>query len=103
MAFTELEPLLQKVACLHDNPDASDICEHVRRVVKSANTPTMAQGVCEDVIVLCNPKAWGDRDVRGYDGLAGEWQGFLAQLSQLAIVCRQRIFEHYAKVIGAGR
>ncbi|WP_171092348.1 hypothetical protein [Usitatibacter rugosus] len=97
MRFPELEPLLVKVAPLERSADASDIWESVSRAVSTATTPAMAQSACDKVITMCHPKAWGDRYVTGFDSIGG-WNAFLGELSDIATVCGQRIFENHGKV-----
>ncbi|MDN8618927.1 hypothetical protein [Variovorax ginsengisoli] len=92
MRIPELSPLLEKVAVLRSAPDAQDIYATVRDAVLAAQTPSMAQSVCEMTIDMCNPKAWGDRYVKSMDA---EWMDFVAELATVANACGQRIYEVY--------
>lgn len=95
MKIAELQPLLDKVSCLAASESARDIYEWVRESANAANTPSMAQTVCSQVITMCHPKAWGDRYVTlfGSDLLA--WDNFLGELADVANNCGQEIFENY--------
>jgi hypothetical protein len=66
MQIKELQPLLAKVEILRGNPSASVVLEHVEQAVARATTPSMAQSVCDNIISMCNPKAWGDLNISGF-------------------------------------
>lgn len=95
MKIAELQPLLDKVSCLAENDSVSDIYEWVRDAVTAADTPSMAQSVCSKVIVMCHPKAWGDRYVIlfGSDLLA--WNNYLGELTEVANNCVRKIYENH--------
>jgi hypothetical protein len=97
VTFPELQPLVAKVAPLEKSADAADIWQFVSGLANSAVTPTMAQSACDKIIVMCHPKAWGDRFVRGYDEPWTKWHTFLEELSELANTCGQRIYDHHGK------
>ncbi|WP_133060657.1 hypothetical protein [Parendozoicomonas haliclonae] len=90
MQFKELAPLVEKIECLKNTSDGSDIYLAITRKVESAKTPSMAQSVCEYIISMCHPRAWGDRDVSIFNDLS-EWCKFLAELSNLATSCWNNI------------
>ena len=95
MKNAELQPLLEKSSCLEDSESARDIYEWIRDAANAANTPSMAQRVCSEVITMCHPKAWGDRYVTlfGSDLLA--WDNYLGELADVATNCGHKIFENH--------
>ena len=94
LRIPELQPLLDKVAVLKENPDASDVYEYVVREVNAAYTPSMGQTACIHIIALCHPRAWGDRRVQGLDSSRFGWIDFLSELEHIANACGQQIFEN---------
>lgn len=94
MLLPELKPLLDKVECLQNHADAHDVYADIASRIEKASTPTMGQSVCEHIISMCSPKAWGDRFVSdwGYE----KWDVFLSQLSDIAENCGQAIYEKFA-------
>ena len=92
MRIPELASLLDKVSVLRAAPDAQDIYSMVRDAIMAARTPSMAQSVCEKAIIMCNPKAWGDRYV---NSMMVEWMVFIAELATVANECGQSIYEVY--------
>lgn len=94
LKIPELQPLLDKVAVLKDNPDASDVHDYVVREVMAACTPSMGQTACVHIIALCHPRAWGDRHVHGLGPSFLGWIRFLGELEDVANACGQKIFEN---------
>lgn len=94
MKVPELQPILEKVAPLKDNPSASDIYEFITHEVEVAYTPSMGQTACVHIIEMCHPRAWGDRFVQGYDQPFDSWVNFLGELESVANACGQKIFEN---------
>lgn len=92
MKVPELQPILDKIALLKDNPSASDIYEVITREVNAAYTPSMGQTVCVHIIEMCHPRAWGDRFVHGYDQPIDKWLNFLGELEEIANSCGQAIY-----------
>lgn len=89
----ELTPLVEKVSVLKDRKRAEDIFAYVMNGCEGVDSPSMAQSVCEHVISMCHPRAWGDRDVEGFYGLT-EWTVYLAELGQVAKECWNNISEN---------
>ena len=100
MQIEELQPLLTKVAILRGNPSASVVLEYVEQAVARARTSSMAQSVCDQIISMCNPKAWGDLNVAGFGRSWSDWHAFLSELSELAESCGQAIYDHNRRAIG---
>lgn len=92
MSFPELEPLIQKVETLKDVPEVHDVYTSVHELVRSAQTPAMAQSACSKIITMSHPKAWGDRVV-GAGAAFQDWTRFLHELAEVADACGQRVFE----------
>lgn len=90
----ELQPLLDKVAVLKDNPDARDVHDHVLREVTAAATPAMGQAACARIRALCDPGAWGDRHVHGLGPSFLGWIKFLGELKGVANACGQQLLEN---------
>lgn len=88
-----LTPLLAKVAVLNQRKRAEDIYAAVTQGCERADSSSMAQSLCEHVISMCHPRAWGDRDVAGFDSLT-EWPQYLAELSHVAQTCWNQLSEH---------
>jgi len=95
--YAELTPLIEKVSILASCEESEDIYDWVQKAACTAKTPSMAQSVCSEVITMCHPKAWGDRNVTlfGSDNLA--WVEYLGELSDIANKCGQQIFDNYGK------
>jgi len=91
MTISQLDPLLVLAASIERLPDASDVASEIKRIVSNASSPSMAQNACEQIISMCNPKAWGDRYVSGM--VSNEWHQFLSRLSDTAGQCGQAIFD----------
>ena len=91
MTIPQLDPLLALAASIERFPDASDVASEIKRIVSRAASPSMAQNACEQIISMCNPKAWGDRYVSGM--VNNEWNQFLSRLSDTAAQCGQAIFD----------
>lgn len=89
MHFSELQPLIDKVAVLETNENASIIYQDVMRRIELANSPINAKRTCEYITSMTHPKAWGDRFVEGYD--LAQWSTFLVELSNIAQSCRNQI------------
>lgn len=66
MHIPELAPLLGKIHPLRENAATREIAIFVEGLVERANTPSMGQSVCDEIITMCHPKGWGDRHVRGF-------------------------------------
>ena len=98
MTIPQLKPLLELVSRIEAYPDASDIASKIKQIVDRAATPSMAQSVCEQIITMCHPKAWGDRYVSGIS--SNDWFRFLSDLSDLAARCGQDIYDAH-RPIGA--
>ncbi len=94
MKIIELKPLLDNIEIIRNNPDAKDIYEYVTESVNKAATPSMAQSVCEYIDTMCHPKAWGDRDVSGFEGIT-DWTSYLSTLANTAISCWNQISKNY--------
>jgi hypothetical protein len=91
MTIPQLKPLLELVTGIEAYPDASDIAAEIKQLIVRAATPSMAQNVCEHIITMCHPKAWGDRYVSGMS--TNDWFRFLSNLSDLAAKCGQGIYD----------
>lgn len=91
MTILQLAPLLKLAESLEAYSDASDIAAEIRRLVGQAATPSSAQNVCEHIITMCHPKAWGDREVDGMS--TNDWFRFLCTLSDLSAQCGQDIYD----------
>lgn len=95
MYIPELAALLDKVEPLKYNVTTSDVYEFVSNAVAQAETPSMAQSVCARVISMCNPKAWGDRYVEGFDNPSIDWTRLLNELSETASKCGQLVYSNH--------
>ncbi len=93
MHIAELAPLVAKVRVLRSIPATQDIAAFVEDRVARANTPSAGQSVCDAIITMCNPRAWGDRQVEGFGADWSAWDKYLGELSELAEKCGQAIFE----------
>jgi hypothetical protein len=91
MTIPQLDPLLVLAATLERSPETADVASEIKRVVSQAASPSMAQNACEHIIVMCNPKGWGDRYVSGMSH--AEWLQYLGRLSDTAAQCGQAIFD----------
>ena len=91
MTIPQLEPLVGLVTGIEAYPDACDIAAEIKQIAGRAATPSMAQNVCEHIITMCHPKAWGDRYVSGMS--TTDWFRFLSDLSDLAAKCGQDIYD----------
>ena len=94
MRIPELAPLLEKVRQLKANASTQDIAVVVSDLVDRANTPSMAQSVCDEIITMCHPKGWGDRQVEDFGNDCAAWQGYLDELSEIAEQCGQAIYDN---------
>ena len=94
MKIAELGPLVQKVECLRVSEDTRDVYEEVLALVEGPQTPSMGQSACSHVVIMCHPKAWGDRFVRGLDYVG--WGQYLSELAEVANACGQAIYEAHA-------
>ena len=97
MQILELAPLLEKIEVLSGRAGAEDVYAFVHANVMAANTPTMGQSLCEKVITMCHPRAWGDRQVPSFGKTWNDWYSYLSELEEVAAACGQRIYERYAK------
>lgn len=79
MTIPQLEPLLEILTGIEAYSDASDVAAEIKQLIGRAATPSMAQNVCEHIITMCHPKAWGDRYVSGMS--TKDWFRFLNNLS----------------------
>src|SRR5688500_10966611 len=91
MKVPQLEPLVEAAAELAGRADVDDIVEFIRTGAEAAGSPAMAQSLCERVIDLCHPRAWGDRNVVGFT--LTEWDSLLGRLAHTASACGQAIFD----------
>lgn len=94
MHIAELQALLDKVEPLKSNPTTAEVYKFVSDAVARANTPSMAQSVCSQVIAMCHPRAWGDMYVEGFGETWTGWMSFLSELSETANTCGQLIYEN---------
>jgi hypothetical protein len=97
MRVPELAPLLEKVRALHTSASTRDIATFVEKLVTRANTPSMGQSACDEIITMCHPKGWGDRQVEGLGGDWAAWGNYLEELSELAELCGQAIYDNSKK------
>jgi cytochrome c5 len=97
MQILELAPLLEKVEVLKGIAGAEDVYVFVHANVMAAITPAMGQSVCEEVITMCHPRAWGDRQVPNFGKTWADWGHYLSELQEVAASCGQRIYERYAQ------
>jgi hypothetical protein len=97
MQILELAPLLEKVEVLRSIAGAEDVYDFVHANVMAAKTPTVGQSVCEKVITMCHPRAWGDRQVLSFGNTWTDWNSYLSELQEVAALCGQRIYERYAQ------
>jgi hypothetical protein len=97
MQIPELAPLLEKVEVLKQAPGAEDVYAFVEASVMGAKTPAMGQSACEKVIMMCHPRAWGDRHVPAFSKTWTDWCSYLGDLRDMAASCGQQIHERYAK------
>jgi hypothetical protein len=94
MHIRELTPLLRMVEPLRAAPAAWDVLCTIEELVQKATTPSMAQSVCEHIISMCNPRAWGDLAIQSLGPSMPSWQGYLQELSDVAAQCGQAIYEN---------
>jgi len=94
MHIAELAPLLEKVHPLRTSASTRDIAIFVEDLVTRANTPSMGQSACDEVITMCHPKGWGDRQVEGFGAGWAAWHSYLDELSELAEQCGQAIYDN---------
>lgn len=94
MHIPELVPLLEKVHVLHASASTRDIATFVEGLVERSNTPSMGQSACDEVITMCHPKGWGDREVEGFGADWAAWHRYLDELSELAERCGQAIYDN---------
>jgi hypothetical protein len=92
MRITELAPLLEKVYPLRASASTGDIAIFIEDLVMRANTPSMGQSACDEIITMCHPKGWGDRQVEGFGAGWAAWHRYLDELSELAEQCGQAIY-----------
>jgi hypothetical protein len=91
MTVPQLLTLIEAAAPLESSIGAEDIYEFINSGAIAASTPSMAQSLCAKVCDLCHPRAWGDRNVDGFDLVA--WNAYLRRLSCVAASCGQAIFD----------
>ena len=94
MRIAELAPLLDKVHLLRASASTRDIAKFVEDLAMRANTPSMGQSACDEIITMCHPKAWGDRQVEGFGAGWAAWHRYLDELSELAEQCGQAIYDN---------
>lgn len=97
MKINELQPLLEKVACLKNNPSTQEVFLFVNERVEGASTPSMGQSACEAIASMCNPRAWGDLNVQNFGTKWSDWFAFLEELEAIAYSCGQAIYDNCAK------
>ena len=98
MIPTEMEPL---VRLLEDLPrrlkgrDCDDIVEDLAFYRAQVKNDFAAKIVCRELVVMCHPRAWGDRFVTGMD--RAEWILLLQKVKAAAETALRQIEQRQAR------